>query len=114
MSAPNPWALPPPPVTAPRRRLVLWPWALAGTVLAWLPLLSVLLCAALAGALDCRVDEGSAHPCVVAGQDIGPLLYFLGMMGWLMLLTAPLMLASIVLWLGVAGRWLWRRWRAGR
>jgi hypothetical protein len=35
------------------------------------------------------VDEGSVHPCVINGKDYGQLLYTLGVMGWLMLVTLP-------------------------
>ena len=38
----------------------------------------------------------------VAGVDIGPLLYALGVSGWLMLAAFPLMLLTLVAWVGVA------------
>lgn len=53
------------------------------------PVLSVLLSSAVSGAAGCRVDEGSVHPCVIAGFDVGGLLYTLGVLGWLMLVTFP-------------------------
>ena len=34
-------------------------------------------------------DEVSAHPCLVGGYDLGPLLYDMCGYGWLMLLTLP-------------------------
>ena len=105
--------LPPlaPRPVSPRGRRLFWAVAVLGTVAAWIPLLSVALCSALAGALSCRVDESTAHPCMFAGVDIGPLLYTLGMMGWLMLATAPFMLATLVFWPAAALRALWHRWR---
>ena len=39
--------------------------------------------------VGCQVDEANAHPCMVLGHDIGGLLYDLGVMGWLMLVTIP-------------------------
>jgi len=78
-------------------------WVLAGlTVLLLVPLLSVLATALIANTLGCAVDEGSIHPCLVAGTDIGGLLYTMGMMGWLMIFTAPLTVLALLGWL-VAG-----------
>jgi hypothetical protein len=45
------------------------------------------------------VDEGSVHPCVIGGKDYGQLLYTLGVMGWLMLITLPLGTLAFVAWL---------------
>jgi len=53
------------------------------------PLLCVLTCATIARRYGCQVDEANAHPCIVLGRDIGGLLYDLGVMGWLMLVTIP-------------------------
>ena len=69
-----------------------------------LPLFSVLFTAAMASAFDCRVDEGSVHPCIVAGIDIGGLLYTTGVMGWLMLVSLPLAALALV-WLLLTAVW---------
>ena len=53
------------------------------------PMLCVLLASAIAQASGSRLDEGSAHQCIVFGVDIGGLLYGLFVMGWLSLLTVP-------------------------
>jgi hypothetical protein len=45
------------------------------------------------------VDEGSVHPCGINGNDYGQLLYTLGVMGWLMLVTLPAGAFTFVLWL---------------
>jgi len=45
------------------------------------------------------VDEGSVHPCVINGKDYGQLLYTLGVMGWLMLVTLPAGAFAFALWL---------------
>jgi hypothetical protein len=57
------------------------------------------------------VDEGSVHPCVIKGKDYGQLLYTLGMMGWLMLVTLPAGAFAFVLWLIVllVHRSSWRK-----
>ena len=82
---------------------------LAFTLLAWSPALSVLFTASVAGALGCRVDEAGVHPCPGPfGIELGGLLSLTGTMGWLMLVTWPFMLGSIVAWVGLAGWGLWR------
>ena len=58
-----------------------------------------MLCAAVANAYGCKVDEGSMHPCIINGQDYGQLLYTLGVLGWLMLVTLPAGLFAFVVWL---------------
>jgi len=58
-----------------------------------------MLCAAIANAYGCKVDEGSIHPCIINGQDHGQLLYTLGVLGWLMLVTLPAGLFAFVVWL---------------
>jgi hypothetical protein len=53
------------------------------------PIASVVACSAIANTYGCRVDEGSAHPCMIHGKDYGETLYTMGVMGWLMLVTIP-------------------------
>ena len=74
------------------------------TLIAWAPLGAVLVAGAAARVFECRLDEGSVHPCMAAGVDIGPLLYTLGVGGWLMLAAFPLMLLTGVSWI-VVGLW---------
>ena len=62
-------------------------------------LVSVVLASAVASALDCPLDEGSVHPCRLAGADIGETLYAAFVMGWLMLVTAPVMLVTALVWI---------------
>ena len=86
---------------------------LVATLVAWAPLISVLLTFAIAGALECRVDEGSVHPCPGPfGTDLGPALYTMGVMGWLMLVTAPFMLVTGLAWTLLLLRWAWRKLRS--
>ncbi|GAA5514459.1 hypothetical protein Dcar01_03215 [Deinococcus carri] len=82
------------------------PWLLAALLWALFtfgPLLSVLLASAVATTHGCALDEGSVHPCIIAGWDAGGLLYGLGVLGWLMLVTLPLGaiagVVGLVLWL---------------
>lgn len=71
------------------------PWLRHGLVLGVIglfsisPILLALLAGTFAQANDCRLDEGSVHPCVVGQRDYGALLYSLGVMGWFGLLTLP-------------------------
>src|SRR5689334_24165810 len=63
------------------------------------PIASVILCATIANAYGCKVDEGSVHPCIINGKDYGQLLYTLGVLGWLMLVTIPGGFFAFVIWL---------------
>ena len=38
------------------------------------------------------------HPCIIAGHDYGQLLYTLGVLGWLMLLTLPAGAFAFAIW----------------
>ena len=76
---------------------------------ACLPLLSVAIAGEIANANNCPLDEGSVHPCIVNGRDMGETLYTMGMMGWFMLVTIPvgLGLAAVYILL-VAGFYILR------
>src|SRR2546421_10810943 len=97
----------------PRRFPWIW-YVLALFVIvafAFAPIGSVILCAWIANAHGCKVDEGSVHPCIINGKDYGQLLYTLGVMGWFMLVTLPAGAIAFVLWLIVLvlHRSAWRR-----
>jgi hypothetical protein len=93
---------PPPPPLPTRKR---FPWIFYWIVLvfivlfAFAPVGSVMTCAWIANSHGCQVDEGSVHPCVINGKDYGQLLYTLGVLGWLMLVTIPGGLFAFVVWL---------------
>ncbi len=80
-----------------------WIWYLLALFVifgfAFAPIGSVMLCAAITNAYGCKVDEGSMHPCIINGQDYGQLLYTLGVLGWLMLVTLSAGLFAFVVWL---------------
>lgn len=57
--------------------------------LALVPVLCVVVSAAVAKKYGCRLDEGGVHPCLIGGRNIGPLLYKGFMMGWVAVLTVP-------------------------
>src|SRR3954449_13296772 len=81
-----------------------WIWYLLALLVigafAFAPVGSVILCAVIAHTYGCKVDEGSVHPCIINGQDYGDLLYSLGVMGWLMLVSIPIGLCASAGWLG--------------
>lgn len=93
-----------------RRRL----WAYLVMVLIGVaPMVSVMLAGLIATQNGCGLHEGFAQPCVVFGTDIGGILYTMGVMGWLMLVSI-FFLAGGVLGLVCEGvlaiiKKLWRR-----
>ena len=103
----------PPPLPRKRR----FPWILYWIVLvlialvALAPVASVVACGVIANAHGCHVDEGSVHPCMINGKDYGQLLYTLGVMGWLMLVTLPAGAVAFALWLValLVHRGAWRK-----
>ena len=103
----------PPPLPVQKR----FPWILYGIALvlivgfAFAPVGSVMLCAWIANAHGCQVDEGSVHPCIINGHDYGELLYDLGVMGWFMLVTLPGGLVAFASWfiLLILHRVTWRK-----
>jgi hypothetical protein len=82
-----------------------FPWILYWLVLVLIiliglaPIGSVVACSTIANIYGCKVDEGSVHPCIINGKDYGQLLYTLGVLGWLMLLTLPAGALAFVVWL---------------
>ena len=62
-----------------------------GVIVLWtfLPMVPVVVASVIASACGCKLDEGSAHTCIVLGKDIGGVLYSMGVMGWFSLLTVP-------------------------
>lgn len=75
------------------------------------PVISVAYASSVAEANNCDLDEGSIHPCIVNGKDIGSDLYSLAMMGWLMIATIPLGLGALLIYiLGVVLFYIVRRY----
>lgn len=62
------------------------------------PAASVLVAGLIATTAGCVLNEGNVHPCVIAGADIGHLLYTMAVFGWLMLLTIPASGILLVCW----------------
>lgn len=66
-----------------------------------LPVLSVLVAGTAAKLLGCTLNEGDIHPCYLLGVPIGGLLYVLGVLGWLMMVSLPLAALLILVWIAV-------------
>jgi hypothetical protein len=81
------------------------------TLISFAPLISLVVAGTTASVLGCQVDEGSVHPCVVGGVDIGETLSTSMVLGWLMFVTWPGVLVSLALWAVVVARWISRRLR---
>lgn len=80
------------------RKLLPWLIGLLWALYTFGPLLSTMIAGAIANAHGCQLDEGSIHPCIVAGKDIGETLYSMGVMAWLMLITLPTgLIAGVVI-----------------
>jgi len=62
------------------------------------PIASVIVAGTIASWNGCTLNEGSAHPCVVNGADIGGTLYAMGVMGWFMIATIPLGFIATIVW----------------
>ncbi|QJR17050.1 hypothetical protein [Pelagibacterium halotolerans] len=84
-------------------------------LLALFPVISVFIVYLVADANSCRVDEAGVYPCVVGDSDIGGLLAFMGLLGWLMLATIPLGGMALLLWCVVlVGHLLYRRYKSAQ
>ena len=75
------------------RRLVV-----VAAVVLLIPLVVAILGAAMAGVLGCQVSEAGSTPCFVAGFDWGNLLLNMVMMGWLALVSVPILSVILGLW----------------
>jgi hypothetical protein len=86
-------------------------------ILVWTlwPVALVAVAGTVASSHGCALDESTAHPCVVNGQDIGETLYGMGVMGWFMLVTIPTGGAALAAYMLILlGIWIARRIRRGR
>lgn len=86
----------------------------AVTGLVWLIPIHFALAMALANGLGCRVTESGPTPCIVRGVDIGGYLAFSGVTGWIAIALLPVMLLTVLGWLGLAVVALARRMRRRR
>jgi hypothetical protein len=66
------------------------------------PLLLALAAGGIASALGCVLNEGSIHPCMLFGSDIGKPLYTMGVLGWLSIIGIPFAAIALAIWAIVA------------
>jgi len=87
------------PKSTRRTIILLYTLTLLAIVLFTLsPMICVLLSNFIASYGHCSVDEAGIQPCVIYGVDMGRTLSYMGMMGWLMLVTLPSGLYSLAGW----------------
>lgn len=90
-------------------------WLLLALILlfAFAPVISVMIAGWMAEANGCALDEGSIHTCMVGGEDIGPTLYTLFVLGWFGLATLPLGGGALIVWLVIViiHRLAWGHWQ---
>lgn len=78
-------------------------WMLLAIVLfALLPIISVMASSGIAALGNCHLNEARAHPCEIVGIDVGGLLAFMFVAGWLALMTVPIGAVALLVWLMIA------------
>ena len=75
-----------------------------------LPLMSMAVAEFIAQVYGCKLDLAGVHPCMVGGSDMGHTLLTLGMMGYFLFATLPVVLGAVIVWVLVeAIAWVRRR-----
>ena len=82
---------------------------IAALVLLLLPVALPLAAFAVAQVGGCELNEGSASACMVAGVDVGELLYSALVLGWLALATLPMAFGLALVWGAIELVSWWRR-----
>lgn len=80
------------------------------TVIAFGPLVSALIADVLADLFSCETFDTGVRNCSGIGASLESLITFMMGLGWLLLLTFPLMALALILW----PIWLLFAWRARR
>jgi hypothetical protein len=63
-----------------------------------LPLLLAIASSLIADMAGCQLDEGGSHACRIMGREVGDLLQFFFVMGWLGLITIPAAGMALLVW----------------
>jgi len=79
-------------------RRVLLPLAVLATLLGWGPIAAVLAAAGIIRITGCELSGAGPRACVVLGVDIGDTLYQMSMSVWLLMLTFPLAILAVPMW----------------
>ncbi|KMO41300.1 hypothetical protein VQ02_06020 [Methylobacterium variabile] len=69
---------------------------LLGLLIVWMPAILLALSLIVTRLTGCQVNEARAHPCRIAGIDIGGTLYTMMVMGWLVIPLLPFMALSLI------------------
>ncbi len=78
-------------------------WLLAAILLfTLLPIISVVVSSGIASLAECQLNEARAHSCTILGIDIGGLLAFMFVAGWLAFMTVPAGAAALLIWIAIA------------
>ena len=77
-----------------QKRALKWVFGSFGlVVLPWLP---TMLAGLISSMFDCALNEAQVHPCIVAGTDIGSILYSMGVFGWVAIFISPILFLGCV------------------
>lgn len=87
---------------------------LAVSIFCLLPLAAVAVSAVFAAVFGCELSEAGTSACVVLGLDVSGFLQTLFVTGWMGLVTLPILMGVLALWLLVEGIASWRRRRRMR
>lgn len=68
-------------------------------LVALLPLLSMIAAEGVARLYGCTLDLAAPQPCMIGGEDMGHGLFVLGMMGWFLFATMPVLLMLTLAWI---------------
>lgn len=63
-----------------------------------IPLLMAMLAGAVANCGKCQLSEAGVGPCMIAGKDVGKMLYAMFVSGWFSLITLPAALLATLIY----------------
>ena len=93
-----------------------WLFLAVIALFAFAPVISVLVASSIAESNGCNLIEGGINPCLVAGSDMGPIIYTLFVLGWFAIATIPLGGAAFFVWLAtlIIHRIAWGQMQKGK
>jgi uncharacterized membrane protein YhaH (DUF805 family) len=63
------------------------------------PLISLIIGGGIAAGLGCELNEGTVHPCLFMGTDLGETLYVMTVAMWFSMFTFPIGAVALAVWL---------------
>lgn len=82
------------------------------TLIAWFPLLVLILSLVIGSAARCSVKDGFLQRCMISSIDLSDILYTVMTLSWLVVAAAPLMLLTLLAWIFIGVRAVLRRRKA--